>query len=230
MRSAGCVVNDLWDMKIDAQVDRTKDRPLASGEIMPREALPLLAGLLAVGALGLTLLNGLAIALAFVAAGMAAMYPLAKRATPAPQFFLGMTFNAGALISYAALTDSVTVSALILYAGGTFLTVGYDTIYAVPDAPQDEKLGLRSTVLLFGEHIREAVAACYGAAFALFALAGLMESGAAPLYVIAGAAPGALWAWQAIYSLDLRSVDACRVFFERNALLALYVSVFMALS
>jgi 4-hydroxybenzoate polyprenyltransferase len=152
MRAAGCVINDLWDRKLDAKVERTRARPLASGEIS-------------------TVLLGI------ISLPLIVLYPLMKRWTWWPQAFLGLTFNFGVLMGWAAVTGSVELPALLLYTGGVFWTLGYDTIYAHQDKEDDALAGIKSTALKFGAHSRRYVMFFYGAAWVLIALAALLVGG-----------------------------------------------------
>ncbi len=167
MRGAGCVVNDLWDRKLDAKVERTQSRPLASGEAGVFGALVFLF-LLLTASLGILLLMPMtAIVLGFMALVPVAIYPAMKRVTWWPQLFLGFTFNWGALLGWAAATGSIGMGGLLLYAGGIFWTLGYDTIYAHQDKDDDALVGVRSTARLFGDRSRWYVALFYAAALAL---------------------------------------------------------------
>lgn len=154
MRSAGCVINDFADRKIDGHVERTRERPLASGEIGSREAL-LLFGALGLSAFLLVLMmNRLTIELAFAALGLAVIYPFMKRITHLPQVFLGMAFAWSIPMAFAAVTDSVPAMAWLLFAATILWVVAYDTMYAMVDREDDLKIGVKSTAILFGKHDR----------------------------------------------------------------------------
>uniref|UniRef100_A0A914GVD2 4-hydroxybenzoate polyprenyltransferase, mitochondrial n=1 Tax=Globodera rostochiensis TaxID=31243 RepID=A0A914GVD2_GLORO len=151
MRSAGCVLNDLWDQNIDKQVDRTKFRPLASGEVSEKEAVFLLAGLLTTSLAVLLQLNWLSVILGSSSVFLVVVYPLAKRYTRWPQLVLGITFNWGALLGYTAVTGTFSSGLCIpLYLACVCWTVIYDTIYAHQDKKDDLLIGLGSTALEFG--------------------------------------------------------------------------------
>lgn len=167
MRAAGCVVNDLWDRDLDRQVGRTSLRPLASGEVTVRQAVIFLAALLVAALVILLQFNALTILLGVLSLPLIAVYPLMKRFTWWPQLFLGFTFNFGALMGWSAVTGSVDFPALLLYAGGIFWTLGYDTIYAHQDKEDDALAGIKSTALLFGEKSRRYVAAFFCIAYVL---------------------------------------------------------------
>lgn len=194
-RAAGCILNDLTDRKLDAQVERTKNRPLASGAIKPWQALTLLAALLAF-ALAITLtLPPAVFLLALLALPMIAAYPWMKRITWWPQAFLGLTFNLGALFGWLATGTPLTAPALTLYAACFFWTLGYDTIYAIQDMADDATVGIRSSARALGTgRIRRFVTLCYGLMFALLALTGAALSIGWPYYLgLTLAAAQALW-------------------------------------
>ncbi len=151
MRAAGCVINDLWDRDLDKQVERTKSRPLASGDISVKQAIVFLAGLLTTGLIILLQMNLSTIILGIVTIPLIITYPYMKRLTWWPQAFLGITFNFGVLMGWAAVTGTVSISCLILYAAAICWTIGYDTIYAQQDKEDDALAGMKSTALLFGE-------------------------------------------------------------------------------
>lgn len=150
MRAAGCIVNDIADRDFDKHVVRTKNRPLATGAVTVKQALVLLAGLLGV-ALGLIWnLNMLTQATAVVALALAILYPFTKRFFPFPQLVLGIVWSFGILMAFTAVTNSLSIVAFLIYAAHLLLTVAYDTMYAMADKPDDLKLGLHSSAVLFG--------------------------------------------------------------------------------
>jgi len=153
-RAAGCIINDLTDRKLDAQVERTRTRPLASGEIPVRDAWVLLF-VLAFNALLLALVLPVQVVwLALCVVPMIAAYPWMKRLTFWPQAFLGLTFNFGALIGWAATGQPLAMAPVLLYAGCFFWTLGYDTLYAVQDMPDDASVGIKSTARRVGTGAR----------------------------------------------------------------------------
>ncbi|MEZ0260047.1 MAG: 4-hydroxybenzoate octaprenyltransferase [Alphaproteobacteria bacterium] len=175
MRAAGCVINDIWDRKLDAQVERTRSRPLPSGEVTPRQALVFLTLLLVTGLAVLLQFNKLSIKLGFLSLALVATYPLMKRITWWPQLFLGFTFNWGALLGWTALQGRLPLHIesipLWLYAGGIFWTLAYDTIYAHQDKEDDATIGIRSTARLFGKHSKIFVGAFFMLAITCFGVA-----------------------------------------------------------
>lgn len=165
MRSAGCIINDMTDRKLDAQVERTKNRPLASGALTIKQAAMMLA-LMLLGALGVAIYLGWPVLLAALPAlPLVAAYPWMKRITFWPQLFLGITFNYGVLLASIALTGEIQPEAWWLYAACIFWTLGYDTIYGFQDISDDEKIGIKSTARLFKNHATLAVGFMYFLSF-----------------------------------------------------------------
>jgi 4-hydroxybenzoate polyprenyltransferase len=154
MRGAGCTVNDIVDRDIDAKVARTATRPLASGKLSLRQALVFLALQSAIGLAILVQLSPLAIELGVLSLALIAAYPFMKRITWWPQAFLGITFNWGALLGYAAVTGRLAWAPVLLYAAGFFWTLFYDTIYAHQDKEDDALIGVKSTARYLGDHTR----------------------------------------------------------------------------
>lgn len=173
MRAAGCVINDLWDRDLDRRVERTKTRPLANGTVTVPQALVFLAALLLAGlSILLSIPSPAALWLGFAVLPLIGAYPLMKRVTWLPQLFLGITFNFGALMGWAAVTGRVDLPALLLYGAGIFWTLGYDTVYAHQDREDDALAGIKSTALKFGAASRKWVAGFYAAGMSLLAAAG----------------------------------------------------------
>jgi 4-hydroxybenzoate polyprenyltransferase len=158
-RSAGCIANDLADRKIDAQVWRTADRPLATGEVAPAEAVFLFIGLMLI-AFGLVMtLNRLTVYLAVAGAVLTLVYPFMKRLIAAPQLVLGLAFAWGVPMAYAAETGAIPRTGWLLYLTAMIWVLIYDTEYAMADRDDDIKLGVKSTAILFGEMDRAVLAA-----------------------------------------------------------------------
>lgn len=152
MRGAGCTWNDISDRDIDPKVERTRNRPLAAGQVTVREALIWMAIQLVASFLLLLTFNGAAIMLGILALLPVTIYPFAKRFTWWPQLFLGFAFNWGALLAWTAQTGSLGVPAVILYLAGISWTLFYDTIYAHQDREDDALIGVKSTARLFGDN------------------------------------------------------------------------------
>ncbi|SPO24635.1 related to COQ2 -para-hydroxybenzoate--polyprenyltransferase [Ustilago trichophora] len=170
MRGAGCTINDMWDVKMDRMVERTKTRPLASGDITQFQALCFLGIQLSIGLAVLVNLNLYSIALGASSLGVVVLYPLMKRITYWPQLVLGFAFNWGAMLGWSAVAGTVDWSVVLpLYAGSIFWTLVYDTIYAHQDKTDDVHAGVKSTALLFGEKTRPVLSAFSAGTIGLFA-------------------------------------------------------------
>ena len=151
VRSCGCVINDISDHKFDKLVSRTKDRPIASGQISLREAW-LFFFLLALSSLGLLLfVPKTTIYISMIIAVFILLYPLTKRFLKAPQFFLGITFGSGTLISYSLVSTNLSLSILLLFIGTVLWIISFDTIYALEDIEDDKLIGINSTPILWGD-------------------------------------------------------------------------------
>ena len=194
MRGGGCVINDLFDRDFDARVARTADRPIASGAISIPRALLFLAVLFGISLLILLQFNLFAVAVGVASLLLVVPYPLMKRITWWPQAWLGLTFNWGALLGWAAVRGDIAAPALILYAAGFFWTLGYDTIYAHQDKEDDALVGIKSTARLFGDRSRPWIGAFFAVCLALLALTGGVVGLSWPFYGgLAMAAVHAIW-------------------------------------
>ncbi|HEV7354176.1 MAG TPA: 4-hydroxybenzoate octaprenyltransferase [Brevundimonas sp.] len=205
MRAAGCAYNDIVDRDIDAKVARTAGRPIPAGRITVKQAWGFVVGCCLAAFLILLSLSPLAIALGIGSLGLVAAYPFMKRITWWPQAWLGLTFNWGALMGFAAAggDPGLWPAALLLYAAGVFWTLGYDTIYALQDLEDDALAGVKSSARRLGAGVRRGVALFY--AFSLAALAAtVVIAGLAPLAWAGVAAVAAHLAWQ---TLRLRADD-----------------------
>ncbi|MGA9866015.1 MAG: 4-hydroxybenzoate octaprenyltransferase [Acetobacteraceae bacterium] len=214
MRSAGCVVNDLWDRDIDRLVARTAARPLASGALRPRHALAFLAALLAIGLIVLLQLNPLARALGAASLILVALYPLAKRVTWWPQLMMGLTFGFGAPLGYAAAAGRIDPAWAALYAAAILWDLGFDTIYAHQDREDDALAGVKSTARLFGERTRPFLAACYAGALVALAIAGWL-AGLGVWFWPALVLPAVLLSYQVV-TLDIHDPAGCLRLFRLN--------------
>ncbi len=214
MRGAGCAFNDIIDRDIDAQVARTRGRPIPSGAITPKQARILLAGLCLVGLIILLQFNWFAVALGAASLLLVAAYPFMKRITWWPQAWLGLTFNWGALLGFAAQTGRLDVGVAMLYAGLVFWTLGYDTIYAHQDKDDDELIGVKSTARLFGADSRKWILRFYAIAFTLILAAGFTEHAGWPFAFVMLAA-GAHMLWQ-VRQLNINNPESCLAVFRSN--------------
>jgi 4-hydroxybenzoate polyprenyltransferase len=214
MRGAGCILNDIADRDFDSMVARTRARPIASGEITVRRALLFLAGMLLAGLAVLIQLNAYAVALGIASLPLVAAYPYAKRFTHWPQAVLGLTFNWGALLGWAAVKGGLDPAALALYAGCVLWTLGYDTIYAHQDKEDDALVGIKSTALWLRESTRPWLFAIYSPAILLFALAGHLAGLAWPFFVALALA--GLHLLKQAARTDLDDPAACLAAFRSN--------------
>ena len=194
MRGAGSTFNDLVDRDLDRKVERTRGRPLASGRIGAKAASAFLIALSLVGLAVLLCFNRATVRLGLAALAPVAIYPFMKRITNWPQFVLGLAFAWGALVGWSATTGSLGWPPIALYAGAILWTMGYDTIYALQDIADDAVVGIGSTAIQFGAHVRSGVASLYGLA--------VVACGAA----LAGVGAGP-WAWLGLagFALHLAS-------------------------
>lgn len=221
MRSAGCIINDIIDRKIDAKVTRTKSRPLASGKVSLLEAFLILFLLLFVAAFLLWNLGTLAQYMGLAAVGLVITYPFMKRITYWPQLFLGITFNWGILMGWAAVRGDITLITVMLYLAGVLWTLGYDTIYGHQDKQDDALLGLKSTALKFAKcsQTRKFLMVVYGTSALLLWIIGIQQS-LGMLFFLALFITIAILFWQ-ITSVDYQKSDQCLHAFKTNHIIGL---------
>lgn len=214
MRSAGCVINDYADRNIDPHVARTRNRPIASGKVTPREALILFGVLCALAFLLVLTMNALTIYLSFGAVALAALYPFMKRYTHLPQVVLGAAFGWAVPMAFAAQTGEVPRVAWLLFVATVLWTTAYDTMYGMVDREDDLKIGVKSTAILFGDSDRLVIAALQLLALGALALAGqvAMLGG----YFNFGLALAAGLALYQQYLIRERQPDACFNAFLNN--------------
>jgi 4-hydroxybenzoate polyprenyltransferase len=214
MRAAGCTYNDLIDRDIDAQVARTRSRPLPSGAISPRAATLFMLALCLIGLLVLLSFNNKTVWLGLGVIPIVALYPFVKRFSHWPQAVLGLAFNWGALLGWTAVLGRLDWPALLLYAGAVAWTIGYDTIYAHQDREDDDLIGLKSTALKFGRATKPWLAVLYSAAWLAITAAGLMaHAGTAFLLGMLAAAVQLVWQ---VKTLDIDDPENCLRRFRSN--------------
>ncbi len=221
MRAAGCTINDMADHDFDARVARTADRPIASGKVSMAAAAVFLAGLLSIGLLVLLAFNGFAIWVGIASLPFVAVYPFMKRITYWPQAWLGLTFNWGILLGWAAVVGDLAIPAAVLYVAGIFWTLGYDTIYAHQDKEDDLIVGVKSSALRLGRGTRPWLFGFYAVTTLLLMAAGWAAGLGWPYFV--GVALGAVHlSWQA-NMVDVDNAKDCLRKFKSNRDFALIV-------
>ncbi|UPJ68676.1 4-hydroxybenzoate octaprenyltransferase [Bradyrhizobium sp. 191] len=171
MRGAGCTWNDITDRDLDDKVERTRSRPLPSGQVTTKQALAFMVAQALIGLLVLLQFNRFAIATGIASLLIVSIYPFMKRITWWPQIVLGLAFSWGALMGFVVTFGHIDVTALVLYAGAISWVIGYDTIYAHQDAEDDALIGIKSTARLFGAHTHQALILFYGLAVMLIGIA-----------------------------------------------------------
>jgi 4-hydroxybenzoate polyprenyltransferase len=214
MRGAGCTWNDIVDRDLDRSVERTRSRPIPSGQVRVRQAAAFLVGQAVIGLAVLLSFNGFTIALGIASLAIVAVYPFMKRITYWPQIVLGLAFSWGALMGWAAAFGRLDTPPVLLYAGSIAWVIGYDTIYAHQDRDDDSLIGIKSTALLFGERTKWMLGLFYTLAVLLIGAAGL-TAGAGPLFAVFLLAFAAHLGWQ-IGRLDIHDPDRCLALFKSN--------------
>jgi 4-hydroxybenzoate polyprenyltransferase len=227
MRGAGCTWNDIVDRDLDGSVERTRSRPIPSGQVSVRQAAIFLVLQAAIGFLVLISFNRFTIALGVASLTIVAVYPFMKRITYWPQTVLGLAFSWGALMGWAAAFGRLDPPAYLLYAGSIAWVIGYDTIYAHQDREDDALIGIKSTALLFGERTRPMLALFYTLAVILIGAAGI-AAGAGPVFALGLLAFAAHLGWQVV-RLDIADPDRCLALFksDRDAGLILFAGLLL---
>ncbi|KAG1752698.1 4-hydroxybenzoate polyprenyl transferase [Suillus paluster] len=214
-RSAGCVINDMWDRHIDAAVSRTRTRPLAAGDITRLQAFIFLIPLLALGIWLFMQLNEYSTALGLSSLGLVVLYPAMKRVTDWPQAVLALCFNWGALLGAASIAGAVDWKVYIpLYVGAACWTIEYDTSYARQDRDDDMKNGNHSTTIIFGDRIRPILLMFSIFACSLVAYAGILNGHGFPYFI--GVALGALHLVRFIAKIDFEDKKSCNDSLHNN--------------
>lgn len=214
MRSAGCIINDIIDRKIDQKVERTKNRPLASGEIKLYEAILIAFILLSIGAAILLSMNDTVLMMGYIVIVPIFVYPLMKRITYWPQAFLALTFNWGALMGWAAITNEINPIGVIIYIACIFWTLGYDTIYSHQDKEHDALLGVKSTALKLGKYTKKYLYVFYSTTIICLWFAGVLVNKGIFYHIFLLIAAFQLF-WQ-INSVDFNNAESCMAKFKSN--------------
>jgi 4-hydroxybenzoate polyprenyltransferase len=214
MRGAGCTWNDLVDRDLDGLVERTRSRPIPSGQVTVAEATAFMMLQALIGFVVLIQFNRYTVITGICSLLVVAIYPFMKRITYWPQIVLGLAFSYGALMGWPAAFGQLDWPALVLYAGSICWVIGYDTIYAHQDREDDLLIGIKSTALLFGEETRPMLAKFYAAAVILIGFAGLMVGGRV-IFVLGLIGFAAHLAWQ-VTQLDINDSARCLKLFKSN--------------
>jgi 4-hydroxybenzoate polyprenyltransferase len=225
MRGAGCTWNDIVDRDLDASVERTRSRPIPSGQVTVMQAAVFLLAQALIGIAVLLSFNTFTIALGIASLVIVAVYPFMKRVTYWPQIVLGLAFSWGALMGWAAAFGRLDAPALLLYAGSIAWVIGYDTIYAHQDRDADALIGIKSTALLFGERTKPMLTLFYGLAVMLIGVAGALAGGGL-VFALGLLGFAAHLGWQ-IARLDIADPDRCLALFksDRDAGLILFAGL-----
>ena len=225
MRSAGCIFNDIIDRDLDKKVQRTSERPIASGKISISEAFIYIALLCLVALLILLQFNLLTILLGISSMAFAFAYPFMKRITYWPQLFLGLTFNWGIIMGWASITNSISIEPIILYISAIFWTLGYDTIYGLQDIHDDEIIGIKSTSIKFKNNVKVFVGTCYSLCVLCILILGLLmeiNKYLLPLSVF--------FILSLVYQIKIFKTDnpkSCLACFKMNNLTGLFIFLFI---
>lgn len=214
MRGSGCTWNDIVDRNLDGRVERTRSRPIPSGQVSVAQAAAFLVALALIGLIVLLQFNGYTIALGISSLAIVAIYPFMKRITYWPQIVLGLAFSWGALMGWPAWFGRLDWPPGLLYAGSIAWVIGYDTIYAHQDRDDDALVGVKSTALLFGEHTKPMLTVFYGLAVVVIGWASF-AAGGGPVFAIGLLAFAGHLAWQ-IIRLDISNPDLCLMLFRSN--------------
>lgn len=222
-RTAGCIINDITDKKLDIHVTRTKNRVLASGKIDQIEGCILLAMMLLACFAILVSLKIMAIIIGLIAFCLMLIYPLMKRLTYFPQVFLGLTFNLGILVGYSSIKDALSQEILTMYAACGLWTLGYDTIYAFMDLKDDKKIGIKSTAVFFEQKAyRFWIGVFYTAFVAVFTYVLVVEQRFIAIIGVVAALPVLIWQ---IITVDIHDARNCSIRFKSNVFVGLSLAV-----
>ena len=224
MRSAGCIVNDIVDKNFDKKVERTKNRPIASGKVSVKLAIVYSFILCGLAFLVLINFNKFTILMALLSMPLAFTYPLMKRFTYWPQLFLGITFNYGLVLAWISINNSINLVPIIFYFGAIFWTLGYDTIYGYQDIKDDEIIGVKSTSIKFKNNPKRFISLCYIFFFLSLILVGFLMNFKV-LYFISLIITFFHLGFYQIKNLEVLNPNVCLVKFKSNNLLGLIVFI-----
>lgn len=224
MRSAGCIVNDIVDKNFDKKVERTKNRPIASGKVSVKSAIIYSFVLCGLAFLVLINFNKFTILMALLSMPLAFTYPLMKRFTYWPQLFLGITFNYGLVLAWISINNKIDLIPIIFYFGAIFWTLGYDTIYGYQDIKDDEIIGVKSTSIKFKNNPKKFISLCYIFFFLSLILVGFLMNFKISFYISLIITFFHLGFYQ-IKNLDVSNPNMCLIKFKSNNLLGFIVFI-----
>ena len=224
MRSAGCIVNDIVDKNFDSKVERTKNRPIASGKVSVKLAIIYSFILCGLAFLVLINFNKFTILMALLSMPLAFTYPLMKRFTYWPQLFLGITFNYGLVLAWISINNSINLVPIIFYFGAIFWTLGYDTIYGYQDIKDDEIIGVKSTSIKFKNNPKKFISLCYMSFFLSLILVGILMNFKMSFFISLIITFFHLGFYQ-IKNLEVSNPNMCLIKFKSNNLLGLIVFI-----
>jgi 4-hydroxybenzoate polyprenyl transferase len=224
MRSAGCIVNDICDKNFDKLVERTKNRPIASGKISIRLAIIYAAILCIIAFLVLINFNKFTILMALISMPFAFTYPLMKRFTHWPQLFLGITFNYGLVLAWISIKNDISLIPIMFYLGAIFWTLGYDTIYGYQDIKDDEIIGVKSTSIKFKNNPKKFILICYLTFIAALILIGVLMKFNL-FYFLFLIIPILQLIFSQIYKLNVNDPLNCLAKFKSNNFLGLIIFI-----
>ena len=225
MRSVGCIFNDIVDRNFDKKVQRTKERPIASGKISVVEAFIYIILLCSIALLILLQFNLLTVTLGLGSMILAFTYPFMKRITYWPQLFLGLTFNWGIVMGWTSITNNILIEPIILYLAAIFWTLGYDTIYGLQDIKDDEMIGVKSTSIKFKNNVKIFVGTCYSlCVFLVLLMFFMMEIN---IYLLVLTIPFIATLIYQLKIFKISSSESCMLAFKNNNLAGLLIFIFI---
>src|SRR6056300_1000627 len=224
MRSAGCIVNDIFDREFDSKVSRTKERPIASGRITVKLAVLYSALLCLIALIVLLNFNSITIIFAICSMPLAFSYPLMKRFTYWPQLFLGITFNYGLVLGWLSIEEEISLIMLVFYIGAIFWTLGYDTIYGFQDINDDEIIGLKSTSIKFKNNSKLFISLCYLFFSIILILVGWFSKYNIFYFMLQIIISFHLFYYQ-VYKLNIKNSVLCLNIFKSNNILGFLIFI-----
>ena len=223
MRSAGCIINDIVDSDFDKKVDRTKNRPIASGKISKIKAFTYAMILCGIAFLVLIQFNKFTILMALLSMPLAFTYPLMKRFTYWPQLFLGITFNYGLMLAWISITNEISIIPVIFYLGAIFWTLGYDTIYGFQDIKDDEIIGVKSASIKFKNEPKKILFFSYLFFFTSLLLIGILMDFKTQYFLFLSIPMAHLFLQ--VKKLNISLPDVCLKVFKSNNFLGLLILI-----